>query len=370
MEISAVTVTNDPSKTAEAVPVNEHECSSCRRRFKSSRGLNIHLRTCSKYVKEPPDKPPDPVSVPVSSAILYRWGDFDNTEFEVNLDTVYEEIVFWRRNLFLLPTGKAGKRYIDEVSRLMNAWVEDSPLKNIAFKAIMVMPSILLQKPSKNSKSKDHVKALERRLCLWNSGNILELLKESKAIQNNLQSINKPETIGEISKRFVNMMQKGNVNGAIKLLSNNMQNGVLPLTDDTLKLLKIKHPEPAETSADVLLTDIPEKIHPIKFEDINADTIRRAAINTKGGSGPSGMDADGWRTLFVSNSFGDSSSDLCKAFACAVRKLCTVDHLQDSLEAFLACRLIPLDKNPGLRPIGVGEILRRIAGKALLPVLT
>ena len=40
-----------------------------------------------------------------------------------------------------------------------------------------------------------------------------------------------------------------------------------------------------------------------------------------------------------------------------------------SLEPLLACRLIPLDKNPGLRPIGVGEIVRRIAGKVVVSVL-
>ena len=39
------------------------------------------------------------------------------------------------------------------------------------------------------------------------------------------------------------------------------------------------------------------------------------------------------------------------------------------MEAFLACRLIPLDKNPGLRPIGVGEVLRRIAGKVVIKVV-
>ena len=37
-----------------------------------------------------------------------------------------------------------------------------------------------------------------------------------------------------------------------------------------------------------------------------------------------------------------------------------------SLEAYLACRLIPLDKNPGLRPIGIGEVIRRIIGKAVV----
>ena len=38
-------------------------------------------------------------------------------------------------------------------------------------------------------------------------------------------------------------------------------------------------------------------------------------------------------------------------------------------QAFVACRLIPLDKNPGLRPIGFGEILRRITGKVIVSVL-
>ena len=35
------------------------------------------------------------------------------------------------------------------------------------------------------------------------------------------------------------------------------------------------------------------------------------------------------------------------------------------LEAYVACRLIPLNKNPGIRPIGVGEVLRRIVGKSV-----
>ena len=35
------------------------------------------------------------------------------------------------------------------------------------------------------------------------------------------------------------------------------------------------------------------------------------------------------------------------------------------LEGYTSCRLIPLDKNPGIRPIKVGEVLRRIVGKTV-----
>ena len=65
----------------------------------------------------------------------------------------------------------------------------------------------------------------------------------------------------------------------------------------------------------------------------------------------------------TSNQFGNSSNDLCKTFADVVNELCTAEGLSSSLKALPVCRLIPLDKNPGLRPIGIGEVLHRIAKK-------
>ena len=47
----------------------------------------------------------------------------------------------------------------------------------------------------------------------------------------------------------------------------------------------------------------------------------------------------------------------------------------DCLTEFIACRLVPLDKGetkegtPGVRPIGVGEVLRRLVGKLLIRVI-
>ena len=48
----------------------------------------------------------------------------------------------------------------------------------------MTLPSLLLQKPSRNNKAKDHSKALEDKLKLRNEGKLDMLVKEARTIQN------------------------------------------------------------------------------------------------------------------------------------------------------------------------------------------
>ena len=68
----------------------------------------------------------------------------------------------------------------------------------------------------------------------------------------------------------------------------------------------------------------------------------------------------------MAKQFGNSSIDLCTTIAEVIKKQCTADNLSPSLEDFLVCHLIPLGKNPGLDPIGIGEILYWIAGKVIV----
>ena len=100
------------------------------------------------------------------------------------------------------------------------------------------------------------------------------------------------------------------------------------------------------------------------FDEVNADLVRKSAIRTKGSHGPSGLDADFWSKILCNSIFGNASDDLRHAIALLARMLCSEELVdQKSIEGLFACRLIPLDKSPGIRPIGVGEVLRRIIAK-------
>ena len=50
------------------------------------------------------------------------------------------------------------------------------------------------------------------------------------------------------------------------------------------------------------------------------------------------------------------------------RRLSTTYVDPVGISQFLACRLIALDKNPGVRPIGICKTARRIIAKAILSV--
>ena len=132
-----------------------------------------------------------------------------------------------------------------------------------------------------------------------------------------------------------------------------MENAILPLNKDTLSKLIQKHPEGKTTSQDILLNGPLQNIHPVNFQSIDKEMIRKAAIRTEGSSGPSGVDANCWRGILASNNFRTESSDLRKAFANVVQKLCTDLVKTHTVEAFLSCRLIPLDKIQDFDPLGL-----------------
>ena len=134
-------------------------------------------------------------------------------------------------------------------------------------------------------------------------------------------------------------------------------------------ILKQKHPEgkPLFASAIDNLETPSDEPHPIIFERMTGPLICTMAMKTDGAAVPSGIVAHGWKRLCTS--FNQDSNDLCEALPSVCKRICTSLVDPKGLTAFVACRLIALDKCPGVRPIGIGEVVRHILGKAILSTI-
>ena len=284
--------------------------------------------------------------------------------FSDKIIRAYNEVIFWRKNLFMLPSGKAGKQFIKELTFWLEQFNRGTKLEGIALKVYMLLPGLLMQKPSKSSKAKEHAEKLVERMHLWSEGNIEALLKEGRTIQKRITT-SKARSPEDASRIFAKLMMQGKVRAAIKFLSENSDTGILPSDDQTIAELKKKHPEPADIMKESLLQGPIEDMPTSYFDEINEDAIKNAARQTRGAAGPSKLDSDQYKSMIVSNKFKSEGKQLREQIAALARKLATTITDPALLEAYTTCNLIPLNKNPGVRPIGVGEILRRIIGKVI-----
>ena len=307
----------------------------------------------------------------------FSWSGIGVDAFTSALDLAYSEVCGWKRNIFMLPSGGSSKAFVAETAGLLSAFATHSALESVALKTCMVMPALILQKPHKNSKSHENLKCVTRRMELWKSGDISALLHECRAIQRLLSNPSKRSAQPEddaACRGFTCQMLLGNVKGALRCLSQSTKGGVLPLTADcgdgktTLEALRDKHPAASPIpDGDVLLHGPIEVMDPVIFERMDAKFMRTIALDLTGAAGVSGLDSSAWRRMYCS--IGGASSPLCAAIAATARQVATEYVDPSTISLLLSGCLIPLDKNPGVRPIGIGEILRRFLAKAVIWVV-
>ena len=178
----------------------------------------------------------------------FRWGELSEEEVDRKISKAYEEVIHWRRNLFKIPSGCLGKTFVQEMASLFQSYADASTREKVALKAAMVLPALVLQKPSKTSKSKDHIKCMERRHSLWKQGNFKALLEEGRAIQGSLQPNRRAEST-QISTRADRSRQSKK---ATRLISDGGIAKVLPMNDQVdehrrvYDVLLKKHPAGGE----------------------------------------------------------------------------------------------------------------------------
>ena len=294
------------------------------------------------------------------------------------VSTIYDEVVHYRRNLLLVPYGKSGKEFVLELARIVRGFAEGAGWRPMAWKMVTVACHLLLQKPLGSGNGSDLAKVLRERLVLWRAGRVQELLAEARCVQAHL----KPRVGGSVGDdrrmpdtQFAKLVFDGKLHSAARGLSDEAGGGVLRLDDvvdatgdrTVMNVLREKHPAPADLVPECEVAGDPVQPREAIFAGLTADRIKKVSRVVQGSSGPSGVDADGWRRM--TTCFDAASDQLCSALAAAGRLICTERTADGEMEGFTAARLIPLDKRPGVRPIAVGEVFRRIISRAIMQIV-
>ena len=299
-----------------------------------------------------------------------RWGDLVGVDnIRTVVDNAHAKVVTWKKNYFEVPSSKCDKDFIAEAKRLLKHFNTKSNMEPVAINLLVIFFPLMLQKPSRRSKPEDHKRYLSKRLDWWKDGKINNLLSEAEEIQKRLLSTKKREAESSL-RGFARLMAEGKVKQALKLMdADNEITGVHSLTDRVRGVLLEKHPRGEDMHPEAAIEGEPPAVQPVIFEEITAHAIQSAAMSVHGSGGPTNVDADIWRHALCSKKFGKLSDEFANEIAVATRRLCIEEVPHDHISLLLDGRLVPLMKeDDGVRPIGIGECLRRIMGRSVAKV--
>ena len=143
----------------------------------------------------------------------------------------------------------------------------------------MICFPLLLQKPSKNSKTKEHIRYLEKRIELWKQGRFDLLISEGKAIQQHLLKSKQTEQNRE--KVFVRLMLHGKVSAALRWIGSNKSN-LLECSPEVVEVLKSKHPPAEPQFAEACIDGEKIRVEDVIFENIDSELIYQCAKRVNG----------------------------------------------------------------------------------------
>ena len=311
-----------------------------------------------------------------------------HAELAIWMRTAYGQVVCWQRNLFMTPSGSTGKRFVNIIADFINTFASGGPAACVAWECVAVASHLLLQRPEPHSRSKENTEHLQRRMDMWAAGDLQPLLEESRCVQAHLRprsgSAGGGGDSGMSDTDFAKLVHGGRLGQALSGLSEGRCGKPLRADDiavqssgETVRdVLQKKHPAPVDPAEGILLDCEPDLPNQIMFETISAEKIKKTAgrMKSSGSGGPSGLDVAAWQRMLTV--FKGASANLASALAAAAKRLCREVVDPQILSAFVAARLVPLEKSAGdaagatssigVRPIAVGEVHRRIIAKAIL----
>ncbi len=265
-----------------------------------------------------------------------------------------------------LPDGNLGRAITDAVAGEVDAIAKlEAPADRL-----FVFIRTLIQRDPDVRKGKDVKRMLWRRLEMWREGLVEELLCEAERLDEHFATTQPPLDDESVFRIFNRLMLQGKIKAAVRFVTERGGGGVLhpsaqaekrPPGVTVLDVLREKHP-PQQTPCEEAFLPC-DSLPPLIDVDITDSTVERAAQSLSGSAGPTGGDAEFWQGILLR--FGAKSGRLRTAVANLVSAMANTILPWDNIKALRSCRLIALDKQPGVRPIGIGEVLSRLTGKCM-----
>ena len=97
----------------------------------------------------------------ITTAPFDPWKLIDQ-ELDNKINDIYKNVVNWKPRFIILSKNKPGFQFIESLSQQLLSLVEETPNSNVAMKASMIHPHLLLPK-TKSETNRSNSKTLSRR---------------------------------------------------------------------------------------------------------------------------------------------------------------------------------------------------------------
>ena len=261
----------------------------------------------------------------------------------------WRKVVTVRGNHYILPRGSIGREIIDRLAKEMLCLSRQSAPSE----RVIVFIAVMMQRDKMVKKGADIRRLLKRRIDEWRQERSPELIHEYERCAkqwSKSHGVNLDRSKDHVLRVFSNLMLRGDIRSAVRWLTDQAcSGGVLDPSQlvngkPVAQILQEKHPEASQSGTRAFLPC--DELPPLVDVDITGSHIENAARSIRGSCGPGGSTAAQWQCYLLR--FGSSSSSLRDAVAELVRCLANGVVEWAQIKALMSCRLIALDKCPGV----------------------
>ena len=278
----------------------------------------------------------------------------------------YNHLVSYPCTHFPLPRGLLGERFINTAASLLEGMVNNTNNSE----QFLVFIMVILQRTPTIHGTRAIKTHLTQRLDAWDRQEYQMLVTETeRSMKHFLSTRRRYTTPAQRNKRFNTLVQQGELRKAIQYITTIEPSRILAPSDTITgytvqDILESKHPDPQPTSPATLHEY--DNLPPLPPVCISDEVVLQVARRIRGSCGLDGTHAHELRSWLTQ--YHQASDRLRAALASLTQHMSNSLVPWPAIRALLSCRLIALDKQPGVRPIGIGHIWRRTIAKCFLAV--